>query len=97
MPYCCERKKLRSPEEKKRLINRLSRIEGQIRGIRTMIEEDAYCPDVLNQVSAASSALSAFSRELLSSHIRTCVTEDVQKGNAEKTEELLQLLQKMMR
>ncbi len=97
MPYCCERKKLRSPEEKKRLINRLSRIEGQIRGIRTMMEEDAYCPDVLNQVSAASSALSAFSRELLSSHIRTCVTEDVQKGNAEKTEELLQLLQKMMR
>lgn len=97
MPYCCERKKLRSPEEKKRLINRLSRIEGQIRGIRTMIEANAYCPDVLNQVSAASSALSAFSRELLSSHIRTCVTEDVQKGNAEKTEELLQLLQKMMR
>lgn len=97
MSDCCTGKKFRSPEEKKRLTNRLARIEGQIRGIRAMIEEDAYCPDVLTQVSAASSALSSFSRELLESHIRTCVTIDVQKGSAEKTEELLNLLQKMMR
>lgn len=97
MPDCSIRKKFRTPEEKKKLVNRLSRIEGQIRGIRAMLEEDAYCPDVLNQVSAASSALSAFSRELLSAHIRTCVRDDVQKGNTEKTEELLELLQKMVR
>ncbi len=93
----CHKTKARSVQEYKSLINRLARIEGQIRGIRGMVEESAYCPDILVQVSAVSAALSAFSRELLSNHIRTCVTEDVKKGNEETIDELLQLLQKMMK
>ncbi len=94
---CCTKKKIRCDAEKKSLVNRLSRIEGQIRGLRAMVEEDAYCPDILVQVSAASSALSAFSRELLGSHIRSCVTEDIQNGNMETVDALLLLLQKMMK
>lgn len=95
---CCgERKKLRSEKEYKDLINRLSRIEGQIRGIKGMVERDAYCIDILNQASAASSALSSFCKVILSSHIRTCVTEDVREGHEEKVDELVKTLQKMMR
>ncbi len=93
----CHKTKERSAREYKSLINRLARIEGQIRGIQGMVEESAYCPDILVQVSAVSAALSAFSRELLSNHIRTCVTEDVKKGNDETIDELLMLLQKMMK
>lgn len=95
---CCgERRKLRSEKEYKDLINRLSRIEGQIRGIKGMVERDAYCIDILNQASAASSALSSFCKVILSSHIRTCVTEDVREGHEEKVDELVKTLQKMMR
>ena len=95
---CCgERRKLRSEKEYKDLINRLSRIEGQIRGIKGMVERDAYCIDILNQASAASSALSSFCKVSLSSHIRTCVTEDVREGHEEKVDELVKTLQKMMR
>ena len=95
---CCgERKKQRSEKEYKDLINRLSRIEGQIRGIKGMVERDAYCIDILNQASAASSALSSFCKVILSSHIRTCVTEDVREGHEEKVDELVKTLQKMMR
>ena len=94
---CCGRKKQRSEKEYKDLINRLSRIEGQIRGIKGMVERDAYCIDILNQASAASSALSSFCKVLLSSHIRTCVTEDVREGRGEKVDELVKTLQKMMR
>ena len=92
---CCgHKKKERSPEEYRRLVNRLSRIEGQIRG---MLERDAYCPDILAQAAAANAALNAFSRELLSSHIRSCVVNDVRAGNDEIVDELLDTLQKLMK
>ena len=93
---CC-RKKERSEAEKKLLINRLSRIEGQIRGIRAMVEKDAYCPEILTQASAASAALNGFARALLSEHIRTCVAEDVRRGSDETLDELLDTLQKWMK
>ena len=73
----CIKKTERSDEEKKKLINRLSRIEGQIRGIRQMVENDAYCVDILTQSAAAKSAFSAFNKELLACHIRSCVSEDI--------------------
>ena len=90
-------KAARSEEEVRRLVNRLSRIEGQVRGIRGMLERDAYCPDILAQAAAANAALNAFSRELLSSHIRSCVVNDVRAGNDEIVDELLATLQKMMK
>ena len=96
MENCCE-KKHRSKEEKRALINRLSRIEGQIRGVRGMVEKDAYCADILIQVSAVSAALGSFNKELLGEHIRTCVQDDVKNGNGEKVDELIQLLGKLMR
>ena len=94
---CCARKKLRSEEEQRALMNRLSRIEGQIRGIRGMLEKDAYCPDILNQAAAANAALNAFCRELLSSHVRSCVAEDIRAGKDETIDELLATLQKLMK
>lgn len=93
----CMRKKERGEEEKRALINRLSRIEGQIRGIRAMVEKDAYCPDVLTQASAAAAALNGFAKALLSEHIRTCVAEDVRQGNDETLDELLNTIQKWMK
>ncbi|MEE1227900.1 MAG: metal-sensing transcriptional repressor [Lachnospiraceae bacterium] len=94
---CSHRKKDRSDEEKKKLINRLNRIEGQVRGIKRMIEEDAYCPDVLIQSSAVTAAMNAFNKELLAQHIRTCVAEDIREGNDETIEELVKVTQKLMR
>ncbi len=94
---CCSRKKERSEEEKRTLINRLNRIEGQIRGLRAMVEKDAYCPDILTQASAASAALGGFAKTLLSEHIRTCVVEDVRQGNDEMLSELLDIMQKWMK
>ena len=94
---CSQRKKERSPEEYKRLIHRLNRIEGQIRGIRGMVEKDVYCADILVQVAAANSALNAFSRELLSQHVRTCVADDLRAGSEEKLDELIKLLPKLMK
>ena len=94
---CCGRKKERSEAEKRALVNRLSRIEGQIRGLRAMVEKDAYCPDILTQASAASAALNGFARALLSEHIRTCVAEDVRQGNDDTLDELLCTLQKWMK
>ena len=95
---CCTGKtKERSEEEYKSLTNRLSRIEGQIRGIRGMLDKNAYCPDILAQVAAANAALNAFSRELLSNHIRSCVVNDVRAGNDEVVDELLSTLQKLMK
>ena len=91
MKECCKKKE-RTSEEKRALINRLNRIEGQIRGIKNMIENDAYCPDVLIQVSAASSALGAFNRELLAEHIRTCVASGIEKGDKAVVDELLDTL-----
>ena len=94
---CSTRTKERSPEEVRSLVNRLSRIEGQIRGIRGMLEKDAYCPDILAQAAAANAALNAFSRELLSNHIRSCVVEDVRAGHDEVIDELLSTMQKFMK
>jgi len=94
---CCMKTKKRSEQEYKSLLNRLSRIEGQIRGIRTMVENDAYCTDILTQSSAVGAALDAFQRELLANHIRTCVADDIRAGKEEKIDELLDTLRKMMR
>ena len=93
---CCH-KKVRSREEMQDLIHRLNRIEGQIRGIKGMLEKDAYCIDILTQVSAANSALNSFTKRLLSEHIRSCVAEDVRNGNDEKLEELVNTLPKLMK
>ena len=87
----------RTEKEQRDLINRLSRIEGQIRGLKGMVERDAYCIDIINQAAAANSALSSFSKELLSCHIRTCVEEDIREGREEKVEELVKTLQKLLR
>jgi DNA-binding FrmR family transcriptional regulator len=94
---CGCRKKERSEQEVKSLINRLKRIEGQIRGIQRMVEEDSYCPDIIIQVAAANAALNSFNRILLGEHIRTCVAEDVREGNDEKVDELVKMLQKLMK
>lgn len=95
---CCAHKtKRRSPEEYKSLINRLNRIEGQVRGIRKMVEADAYCTQILTQVSAIRAALNAFNRELLANHIHTCVAEDLRNGRDETVEELVFTLQKLMK
>ena len=93
---CC-RTKERSEEEYKSLLHRLNRIEGQIRGIKGMLDKSAYCPDILAQVAAANAALNAFGRELLSNHIRTCVAEDVRAGKEDSIDELLNTLQKLMK
>ncbi|MCI5882992.1 MAG: metal-sensing transcriptional repressor [Eubacterium sp.] len=94
---CCHQKKYRSEEEKKKLIHRLNRIEGQIRGLRGMLEEDTYCMDILMQSSAASAALTAFNRELLCSHIESCVVDGIRQGDNEKVDELLSIIQKMIK
>ena len=96
-PCPCHKTKHRTDEEVHALQNRLSRIEGQVRGIRGMIERDAYCIDILTQVAAATSALNAFSRELLESHIRTCVAEDLQEGKLEVVDELVDTLKKLIK
>ncbi|MCR4676171.1 MAG: metal-sensing transcriptional repressor [Sphaerochaetaceae bacterium] len=93
----CDRKTVRDDEQKRKLINRLSRIEGQIRGLKSMIENNAYCNDVLNQTSAVSQAVNAFGKEVLSSHMHTCVAHDIREGRDEVIDELLQTIQKMMR
>ena len=94
---CCHKTKVREPEEIKSLLNRLSRIEGQIRGIRGMVEKDAYCTDILTQVSAVSAALGAFNKELLANHIKTCVAEDIRAGKDETVDELVGVLQKLIK
>ena len=94
---CCNRTKERSREEYRRLIHRLNRIEGQVRGIRGMLEKNAYCTDILAQVAAANAALNAFSRELLAEPIRTCVAQDIRDGKDATIDELLSTLQKLMK
>ena len=94
---CSARKKNRSPEEYKKLIHRLNRIEGQIRGIRKMVEQGAYCPDILVQSAAVNAAVNAFNKELLANHIKTCVVQDIQKGNEGVIDELVLTLQKLMK
>ena len=92
---CCCRHKKRSEEEYKSLIHRLNRIEGQIRGIRSMVEKDVYCTDILVQAAAARSALNGFTRELIDQHLSTCVAEDLKNGGEEKLQEFLWILNKL--
>ncbi len=94
---CCCRTTRRSEEERKRLMHRLSRIEGQIRGIKGMLEKDAYCADILTQSAAVSAAMSAFNKELLSSHIHSCVVRDIRAGDDAVADELTELLKKLMK
>lgn len=94
---CCQRIKERSDKEYKDLMNRLNRIEGQVRGVKKMLENDAYCPDVLIQVSAINAALNSFNRVLLANHIRSCVAEDIRADKPEAIDELVTTLQKLMK
>ena len=97
---CCggmDKTTLRQPEEKKKLLNRLKRIEGQVRGIQNMLETDAYCADILVQVAAVNAALNSFNKVLMADHVRTCVAENIRQGNDEVIDELVGLLQKLMR
>lgn len=95
---CCSgKKKDRSEKDYKDLVNRLSRIEGQIRGIKRMLDEDCYCPDIMIQVSAANAALNSFNKVLLANHIRTCVADDIRNGNDDVIDELVTTLGKLMR
>ena len=99
MSECChtEKKKHRSEEEYRSLINRLSRIEGQVRGVKRQVEEEAYCVDILKQVSAIQAALNAFSRRLLGSHIKPCVADGIRQGDDEVVDELVNMLQKLLK
>lgn len=94
---CCHKTKERSEKEYKDLLNRLSRIEGQVRGIKGMVEKDAYCTDILVQVSAVNAALNSFNKVLLANHIRTCVAADIRNGKDETMDELVNVLQKLMK
>ena len=97
---CCEcskRKTERSDEARKRLQNRLKRIEGQVRGIQKMLENDAYCPDILMQSAAVNAAINAFNRDLLAQHIHTCVVRDIRSGEDSAADELANLVQRMMK
>lgn len=94
---CCEKITERSELERKKLINRLNRIEGQIRGIRGMVERNAYCPDILTQCAAASAALNAFNRDLIGNHIKGCVVRDLKDGDDTVIDELVATLQKLMK
>ncbi|MBR2264167.1 MAG: metal-sensing transcriptional repressor [Firmicutes bacterium] len=96
-PACAKRTKKRSEQEQKDLLNRLKRIEGQVRGVQNMLEQDAYCPDILIQVSAVTSALNSFSKQLLAAHIKSCVADDIREGKDETIDELVDVLKKMMR
>lgn len=89
--------KHRDEEELHSLMNRLSRIEGQVRGVRKMLEDEAYCTDVLTQVTAIQAALNAFNRELLANHIKSCVVEDIRNGSDEVVDDLVATLQKLMK
>lgn len=94
---CENKKKHREDKEYRDLITRLNRVEGQVRGVKKMVEEERYCVDILTQVSAITSALNSFNKVLLSAHIKTCVVNDIKEGSEEKVEELCQMLQKIMK
>ena len=93
----CHKTKERSEKEYKDLIHRLNRIEGQVRGIKGMVEKDAYCTDILTQVAAVSAALNSFNKVLLANHIKTCVTQDIREGREDTVDELVATLQKLMK
>ena len=97
MHQCEVKHKKRTADEQKKLMTRLKRIEGQVRGIQKMVEDDLYCPDILVQVSAITSALNSFNKELLACHIRGCVATDIRQGKDESIDELVTVLQKLMK
>lgn len=94
---CCHKKKERDEKEYKDLMNRLSRIEGQVRGVKGMLERDAYCVDILTQVAAINAALNSFNKVLLANHIKTCVVENVRNGDDSVIDELVTTMQKLMK
>lgn len=94
---CCHKTKERSPDEYKALMNRLNRIQGQINGIKGMVEKDSYCTDILIQVSAVTAALNAFNKELLANHIKTCVADHIREGDDSVIDELVTTLQRLMK
>ena len=96
-PCCCCKKTVRSEDERRALINRLRRVEGQIRVIRGMLERDAYCADILTQSAAVSAAMNGFNRALLNAHLRNCVVRDIRAGDDSVVDELTDLLQKLMK
>lgn len=96
-PHCSGKTKERDDKEYKDLMNRLKRIEGQVRGVEGMLENDAYCTDVLMQVSAITSALNSFNKALLANHMKTCVVDNIKSGNEEVIDELVTTLQKLMK
>ena len=96
-PCCCCKKTVRSEDERRALINRLRRVEGQIRGIRGMLERDAFCADILTQSAAVSAAMNGFNRALLNAHLRNCVVRDIRAGDDSVVDELTDLLQKLMK
>ena len=96
-PYCSGKRKSRDEKEYRDLMNRLKRIEGQVRGVEGMIENDAYCTDILIQVSAITSALNSFNKVLLANHMKTCVAVNIREGNDEVIDELVVTLQKLMK
>ena len=95
--HCCDKKTERTEEERRRLVNRLSRIEGQIRGIKGMLERDAYCTEILTQSAAVNAAVNSFNKDLIASHIRGCVARDLREGKDEVVNDLVATLQKLMR
>lgn len=95
--HCSGKSKERSEKEYKDLLNRLSRIEGQVRGVKAMVERDAYCTDIITQVAAINAALNSFNKVLLANHIKTCVTQDIKDGKEETVDELVATLQKLMK
>lgn len=99
MSECCQCQKYthRDDGEKRKLINRLSRIEGQIRGIKGMVEKDAYCADILTQSAAVNAAVNSFNKDLLARHIKTCVVRDIKEGNDGVIDELVATIQKLMK
>lgn len=94
---CREKMTDRTEQQRKKLIHRLNRIEGQIRGIRGMIERDAYCTDILMQSAAVNAAVNAFNKDLIASHIRGCVARDIRAGKDDVVDELVTTLQKLMK
>ena len=94
---CCAKTTDRTDEERKKLIHRLNRIEGQIRGIRKMVEQNSYCTDILIQSAAVNAAVNSFNKDLIASHIRGCVARDIRQGNDEVIDELVATLQKLMK
>ncbi len=94
---CCNRKTDRPDEQKKKLLNRLKRIEGQVRGIIKMVEDDSYCNDILVQSAAVNAAMNSFNKELLAAHIRSCVVRDIKAGDDSIVDELTDTLMKLMK